>query len=131
MEEFEVRVVTGKSPRKPGRLHLAVARVKAAGTALLYRPTLLVMGGLLAFVLALGTPHIKWNYECRVPGQAGGGCRYFDWCGYYGIQGRRVLFGDACKGGGLVKLLPIDWGRLFGSAPKPAPKTEYEYIPMD
>ena len=40
------------------------------------------------------------------------GARYYEWCEYYGIQGRRVLSGDEC--GGLVKLLPIDWGGLFG-----------------
>ena len=35
-----------------------------------------------------------------------------DWCEYYGIQGKRVLFGDEC--GGLVRLVAIDWRWLFG-----------------
>lgn len=71
----------------------------------------LILAGLAVAAAVFGTPHIRWKYTCRYQSQ-GGGCQVYDWCEYYGIQGRRVLFGDEC--GRLLKLLPVDWNRMFG-----------------
>jgi hypothetical protein len=70
----------------------------------------LILAGLAAFVLLLGTPHVGWNYGCKAGPRFGqSGCKIWDWCEYYGIQGRQVIFpkyGESCSP---VRLLPLRW----------------------
>jgi hypothetical protein len=69
----------------------------------------LIVGGLLLAGALFGTPYVGWNYGCSVPPAYGDtGCRFYNWCEYYGLQGRRVLHGRRCTGG-LVTLLPFAW----------------------
>ena len=76
------------------------------------RSVLLVLAALGVAAGVFGTPHVGWDYVCRhrLYGQP---CRIFEWCEYYGFQGRRVIYpeyGDSC---GVVRLLPIDWRALW------------------
>jgi hypothetical protein len=113
VNEFDIEVVGARPPRKPeGSLGRAL---KAAGhwlRALLMRPRILVLTAVAAFVMAVGTPHVGWDYECRHPMRPGQPCKSVDYCAYYGIQGRRVVFpqsGESCKP---VTFLRIDWRRI-------------------
>lgn len=111
MSEYKVNVEGPKPPRASGgKWRRFMARIRAVWVWLLHRPYLLILGGLLAFVLIVGTPHIGWQYECRMRNKDGT-CRYYGLCDYYGIQGKRVLLGEEC--GGLVKFLPINWRGLI------------------
>jgi len=77
-----------------------------------FRTFALILAGVLIAAAVFGTPHVGWNYACRIPARHGeGGCQDYDWCEYYGMQGRRVLFGEEC--GGLVRLVPINWRGLI------------------
>lgn len=113
MDEFDIEVIGAGSPRKPDSPPARMARrIGGLLRALLMRPRALVLGGAVAFVLAVGTPHVGWDYECRHPMRPGQPCRSVDYCAYYGIQGRRVVFpedGESCK---LVTFLRIDWRRI-------------------
>jgi hypothetical protein len=76
------------------------------------RPRVVFFGALAVLVLSVGTPHIGSDYECRVPLRPGKPCPAYFYCGYYGVQGRRVLFpeyGETCS---LIEFLPIDWTRI-------------------
>lgn len=71
-----------------------------------------LLAALILAAAVFGTPHVGWNYGCRSPPRYGEtGCRIYDWCEYYGFQGRRVMSGEDC--GYLVRLVPVDWARLF------------------
>ena len=109
MSEFEIEVVGAGPPRRSeGPLGRTL---KIAGRwlrALLMRPRILVLTGAAVFVMVVGTPHVGWDYECRHPMRSGQPCRSVDYCAYYGIQGRRVVFpenGENCQ---LVTFLRID-----------------------
>lgn len=108
MSEFEIEVVGSGPPRKPeGSLGRTLKTASRFVRALLMRPRALVCGSAVAFVLAVGTPHVGWDYGCRHPMRPGQPCRSVDYCAYYGIQGRRVVFpedGESCK---LVTFLRI------------------------
>ncbi len=68
------------------------------------RGLVLILAGVLVAALVFGTPHVGWNYECAVPARYGkSGCDHYNWCEYYGLLGRKDLYGDAC--GGLIKFL--------------------------
>jgi len=113
MDEFDIEVVGAASPRKPdGALTRTLKTVGRWLRALLIRPRALALGGAVAFVFAVGTPHVGWDYECRYPMRPGQPCGSVSYCAYYGIQGRRVVFpedGESCK---LVTFLRIDWRRI-------------------
>lgn len=69
----------------------------------------LILGGLVIAGALFGTPYVGWNYGCAIgPAYGDTGYRFYNWCEYYGLQGRRVLHGEQC-GGGLVTPLPFDW----------------------
>lgn len=113
MDEFEIEVVGTTAPRKPDappkRL---IGRIKGFAHALLMRPRAVAVAGALVFALAVGTPHVGWDYRCRHPMRPGQPCRAVEYCAYYGIQGRRVVFpgyGESCQ---VIKLLRIDWRRI-------------------
>lgn len=113
MDEFDIEVVGAASPRKPdGALTRALGTVGRLARALLKRPRVLALAGAAAFMMAVGTPHVGWDYQCRHPMRSGQPCGSVDYCAYYGIQGRRVVFpedGESCK---LVTFLRIDWRRI-------------------
>jgi hypothetical protein len=113
MDEFDIEVVGTGSPRKPdGALARTLKTVGRLVRALLMRPRVLTLTGAAAFVTIIGTPHVGWDYECRHPMRLGQPCRSVDYCAYYGIQGRRVVFpedGESCK---LVTFLRIDWRQI-------------------
>ena len=112
MSEFEVEVEGAKPPPAgPGRGRRILARVVAIIRAWLHSPPLLVLSALIGFVLIVGTPHVQTYAECRMKNRDGS-CRYYGFCDYYGIQGKRVFSLEECADG--VKFLPIEWGRLFG-----------------
>jgi hypothetical protein len=114
MHEFEVEVIGAKPPRKPeGRLARTLRLAGRLARALLTRPRAMLLTGLAAFVLFVGTPHVGWDYGCRHPIRLGQTCRSVSYCAYYGFQGRRIVFprdGESCQ---LIKFLPIDWRQLF------------------
>lgn len=114
MSEFDIEVIGGRPPRKPdGPLKRLKRRIGGLLRAAMMRPRLLVLGGLAGCVLAFGTPHAGWDYECRHPMTAGQTCRSVSYCAYYGIQGRRVEFpeyGESCK---LITVLPLDWQKIL------------------
>jgi hypothetical protein len=109
MSEFEVEVVGAGPPRRSeGSLSRALKTAGRWLRVLLMRPRILALTGAASFVLAVGTPHVGWDYECRHPMRPGQACRSVDYCAYYGIQGRRVVFpgdGESCK---LVTFLRIN-----------------------
>lgn len=113
MDEFDIEVVGAVSPRKrDGAFTLALMRVARGVRALLMRPRILTLTGAAAFVMAVGTPHVGWDYECRYPMRPGQPCGSVSYCAYYGIQGRRVVFpddGETCQ---VVTFLRIDWRRI-------------------
>jgi hypothetical protein len=113
MNEFDIEVVGAASQRKPdGSLKRTIKTVGRWLRALLMRPRVLALTGAAAFVMVVGTPHVGWDYECRYPMRPGEPCGSVDYCAYYGIQGRRVVFpenGESCK---LVTFLRIDWRRI-------------------
>lgn len=109
MSEFEIEVVGAGSPRKSGgSLRRTVKAASRWLRALLMRPRILALTGAAAFVMAVGTPHVGWDYECRHPMRSGQPCKSVVYCAYYGIQGRRVVFpeyGENCQ---LVTFLRIN-----------------------
>ncbi|MCB9958709.1 MAG: hypothetical protein H6843_08915 [Rhodospirillaceae bacterium] len=114
MSEFEIEVVGAERRPKPERQPTGLLR-KALRLlrALLMRPRALILSGLAAFVLFVGTPHIGWDYQCRYRSGPGEPCESAEYCAYYGIRGRRVVFpasGQSCK---LITFLPLDWDRLL------------------
>jgi len=116
MAEFDVEIIRTaepprkkgeKAPRRPGRIRRFVYGV-------LKRPRLVALSALLAFVVFIGTPHAGWDYACNYQPRQGQPCRSVDYCAYYGIQGRRVIFprdGEHCQ---VLTLLPPDWSRVLG-----------------
>lgn len=115
MSEFEIRVVGAPPPQKPvGPVRRFVRKIRQAAKAVLMRPRLVICAGLAGFVLFAGTPHVGWDYECRHPKRHGEPCRSYFSCGYYGVQGRRMVFpeyGETCS---LVKMLSLDWQSITG-----------------
>lgn len=113
MDEFEIEVVGARPQRKDERpLMRMLGRVSRVLCALLMRPRALVFGGAVVFLLAVGTPHVGWDYECRYPMRPGQPCRSASYCGYYGVQGRRVVFPADDEGCRLITFLRIDWSRI-------------------
>lgn len=113
MDEFDIEVVGSRSPRKPdGSPKRIFNAVGSLARALLKRPRVLTVSGLAAFVLFVGTPHVGWDYQCRHLMRPGQPCRSVDYCAYYGIQGRRIVFphdGETCR---IVTFLRIDWRQI-------------------
>ncbi|WP_011583110.1 MULTISPECIES: hypothetical protein [Chelativorans] len=113
MSEFDVEVIGAGSPRKPdGARKRTFRAARRLAQALLLRPRILVLSGSAAFVLVGGTPHVGWDYQCRHPMTPGQPCRSVDYCAYYGVQGRRIVFpedGETCR---VVNFLRIDWQRI-------------------
>lgn len=109
MSEFEIEVVGAGPPRNPeGTLRRTLKTASRWLRTLLMRPRVLALTGAAAFVMAVGTPHVGWDYECRHPMRPGQPCKAVVYCAYYGIQGRRVVFpgdGENCQ---LVTFLRID-----------------------
>ncbi|NWH08520.1 MAG: hypothetical protein HXY22_07770 [Alphaproteobacteria bacterium] len=115
MSEFDVKV-SGAPPRRKhqGPLTHLRQRIGHALRAGLMRPRAVVLGGLAAFVLVAGTPHVGWDYECSHAMRGPGSCRAVAWCAYYGLQGRRIDVpknGESCA---LVTVLPLDFAKLLG-----------------
>lgn len=114
MSEFDVEVVGASAPRKPdGSLRRTFRALRRLARALLMRPRVVALSGLAAFLLAYGTPHAGWDYQCRHPMRPGQQCRSVDYCAYYGVQGRRVVFprgGETCR---VVTFLRLDWRRIM------------------
>lgn len=115
MDEFEIEVIGSKASRRTdGKPKRAVRKVGQVVRAILMRPRVLVLTGVGAFGLFVGTPHAGWDYECRHPMRSGVPCRSVVYCAYYGIQGRRIEVPDegaSCK---LITFLPPQWGKLMG-----------------
>lgn len=113
MSEFDVEVIGAGPPRKPeGSRKRMLKAARHLARSLLVRPRVLVLSGAAAFLLAVGTPHVGWDYQCRHPMRPGQPCRSVDYCAYYGIQGRRIVFphgGETCR---IVTFLRIDWLRI-------------------
>lgn len=83
----------------PLRLLLTPLRLLRHGPAL----ALLALAGIVA---VYGTPHVAWDYRCYHGKLFSLRCQAFDYCAYYGLHGRRVVFperGEACR---LVRLMP-------------------------
>ena len=76
------------------------------------RPFLL-LGGLAAVVWFWGTPHVGFNYQCMSGKKPGGGCYSYHWCEYYGLQGRQIVRPQGDEACHIVKLVPVQWERLF------------------
>lgn len=112
MKEYKITVIYTKEPRKERRTLETVGSI--ARRVLRNRRTLM-FGGLVGFLLIAGTPHVGWDYECRHPFSPTRPCTSFVYCGYYGIQGRRVVFPDYDESCKLIKLLPPDWNKLLNS----------------
>lgn len=114
MPEYDVEVEstprTGKRKKGPGRLRRWTGPVRA----LLLRPRIVVLLGLVLFLLVAGTPHAGWDYVCRHPMSGPGTCRSVEYCAYYGIQGRRVVYSENGEPCSVVTFLRIDWPQLFG-----------------
>jgi hypothetical protein len=51
------------------------------------------------------------DYECRHPMS---GPRSVEYCAYYGIQGRRVVYSENGESCSVITFLRIDWPQLFG-----------------
>lgn len=113
MDEFDIEVVgAGPQRRSEGPVVRLLKRAGCLLRAALMRPRVLVFGGAVAFALAIGTPHVGWDYECNFPARPGQPCGSVNYCGYYGVQGRRIVvpgYGESCK---LVTFLRIDWQRI-------------------
>lgn len=110
---------TPRTTRKPKKRtaisygRAALQRGAQIVRAILMRPLLLLMLGLVGFTLFVGTPHVAWDYQCSHSTRGGGFCRAANWCAYYGVQGRRVVFppsGETCQ---LITFLPIDWAAIL------------------
>lgn len=113
MSEFDVEVIVAGPPRKPdGSRKRAFRAARRLARVLLLRPRILVLSGLAAFVLVAGTPHVGWDYQCRHPMRPGQPCGSVDYCAYYGIQGRRIVFPDDRETCRIVTFLRIDWQRI-------------------
>lgn len=59
-----------------------------------------------ASVAAFGTPHVAWDYVCRHAKMYNPRCQAYEYCAYYGVYGRRVVYpepGERCL---VVKFLP-------------------------
>lgn len=83
----------------PLRLLFAPLRPLQRGPAL----ALLALAGIVAMY---GTPHVAWDYRCYHGKLYNPRCQAYDYCAYYGLYGRRVVFpepGEACR---LVRLMP-------------------------
>lgn len=110
MDEFDIEVVGAGPSRKPdGALMRMLKAARRLARVLLMRPRILVLTGSVVFVLVVGTPHVGWDYQCRHPMRPGQPCGSVDYCAYYGIQGRRIVFphdGETCR---IVTFLRIDW----------------------
>lgn len=114
MSKYEVRVIGGKSPKRgDGPVRRLLRRTRAAIRAALLRPGMIVLAGIAAFVLLVGTPHVAWDYQCRHPMQGYGTCRAVSWCAYYGIQGRRVETPELATRCTAVTVLPVEWSKLI------------------
>lgn len=113
MSEFDVEVIGAEPPRRPdGSRKRAFKAARRLSRVLLLRPRILALSGLAAFGMIAGTPHVGWDYQCRHPMRPGVSCRSVDYCAYYGIQGRRIVFpddGETCR---VVTFLRIDWQRI-------------------
>lgn len=113
MSEFDIEVIGSGPPRQPdGSRKRMFKAARRLARALLKRPRILTLSGLVAFVLFVGTPHVGWDYQCRHPMRPGQPCRSVDYCAYYGVQGRRIVFpenGETCR---IVTFLRIDWLRI-------------------
>ncbi len=99
--------------RKKGRvLGVMLTPLRFTGRLLRWivlRPLLLILLALLAVPVTVGTPHVAWDYQCAHSTRGGGFCQEANWCAYYGVQGRRVVFpprGETCD---LVTFLHVDW----------------------
>lgn len=98
-----------KLPRLPWFLRLLALPLRVCLYPLrrLVRIDGLVLVALLAAGIAYGTPHVAWDYACRHSRFYNPRCQAFDYCAYYGLHGRRVVFpapGESCP---LVRLMPI------------------------
>ncbi len=115
MDTFEVEVVGAKASRRTdGKLKRVFRKAGHVVRAVLMRPRLVVLIGVGAFGLSVGTPHAGWDYQCRHPMRPGVPCRSVVYCAYYGIQGRRIEVpkeGERCE---VVTFLPPQWGKLMG-----------------
>ncbi|MCB1813887.1 MAG: hypothetical protein KDK04_19545 [Candidatus Competibacteraceae bacterium] len=86
------------------------------------RGLLLLCALVLGTVVMFGTPHIGADYVCRHERRGGQPCQSYDYCAYYGFQGRRLVFpvwGERCL---LIKWLRVDWNQLLKPEPPEKPR---------
>jgi hypothetical protein len=114
MKKFKVEIVGSRpSQRRESVSKRLRGKLGTGARAVLLRPRITILTGLIAFVLIGGTPHVGWDYQCRHAVWGTGACQEAVWCEYYGAQGRRVEWperGERCQ---LLKILPLDWDALI------------------
>lgn len=98
-----------KLPRLPWPLRLFLLPVRLCLVPLrrLLRLDALAVLALVGAGVMYGTPHIAWDYACRHSRSYNPRCQSFEYCAYYGLHGRRVVFpapGESCS---LVRLMPV------------------------
>ena len=114
MNEFKIKVHGARPPKKPFARIARIFRVaRMVVHAVLKRQRALVLAGLTGFVLFAGTPHVGWDYGCGHRMSGPGTCRIMTYCGYYGVQGRRVHIPGRDEHCGIFKVLPIDWRKII------------------
>lgn len=114
MGEFEIRVKNAPKHRKPGPIMRFFETAAAQLKKIFMKPRAVAFMAITAGVVLIGTPHIGWEYQCRHAMSGPNTCRSYAWCGYYGIQGRRVIVPPHGYRCGAIKFLRPDWARLIG-----------------
>lgn len=90
----------------PLRLLTLPLRLFAFPLRVLFRIDTLAALALIGALSVYGTPHIAWDYRCHHSRAYNPRCQSFDYCAYYGLYGRRVVYpgrGESCW---LVRLMP-------------------------
>lgn len=93
-------------PWLPIRLRLLLSPLR-----LVLRREALLLLAVVGTIAAYGTPHVAWDYVCYYRTNYGSGCPAYEYCAYYGVHGRRLVFperGEACW---LIRLLPAPSAR--------------------
>lgn len=114
MNEFDIEVVGARKPRKPDNsLKRFLRQIGRLVRAFFLRPRVVILTGLAAYTLFVGTPHVGWDYKCRHSRRATEPCRSALYCAYYGIQGRRVVYPEYGKPCRFITFVPLDLQRMM------------------